>query len=333
MSSVVDAAGELQYLRIGNTWTKVIEKGPKPAFVANTTGTPIEFYLSEEEVPSGDPAVVDAKVYVAGGSIGQVCVDKKFMYARAIVKNPDKLVTIVVGTTPIGDTDVAEQASLLDKLILEVMRLTQRVNENEVAEAERAFDYYKFLRFVVDSHNTNQSLITTLSTRIADLYFKVFAVEKFFGENIMQLFTINTRLDALEKRVHTIGPEGLAGKLNDALQQILELQKKFEIIDPIIKDAQELAQSAIRPVKDGLEALNNTLTIIATRHTENEVLKARDELIKQYANTIPEAVPVIRSLATMLVNLSHKLDGTRLLVVKTETLEDLEPTLPDHTVP
>lgn len=329
---MTSSANELQYLRLDSRWTKVIEKSEHPSFVANTTGTPVEFFLSTRDIPTASPESVRAKTYIAGGSIGQICVDKQYLYARADT-NDDTVVTVVIGNKPIGDTNIAEQASMLDKLILEVMNLTHRFNESQIGETERAFSYYKFLRYVVDTNQTTDIMLNNLSARVVNLYTKVFAIENFFGENKMTLFNLRSRITALEEAVEKIGFDGLAGKLNDALQQIIEINKKLEIFEPILEDASNLALEAITPIKQGLTALNNTIAMLSNKYTELEILKAKDDLVKQYNVLVPEIIPVINNFAKLVIEVSNKLSKDKLLVISTDSLTALEPVLPDHSQP
>ena len=329
---MTSSANELQYLRLDSRWTKVIEKSDHPSFVANTTGTPVEFFLSTRDIPTASPESVRAKTYIAGGSIGQICVDNQYLYARADT-NDDTVVTVVIGNKPIGDTNIAEQASMMDKLILEVMNLTHRFNESQIGETERAFSYYKFLRYVVDTNQTTDIMLNNLSARVVNLYTKVFAIENFFGENKMALFNLRSRITALEEAVEKIGFDGLAGKLNDALQQIIEINKKLEIFEPILEDASNLALEAITPIKQGLTALNNTIAMLSNKYTELEILKAKDDLVKQYNVLVPEIIPVINNFAKLVIEVSNKLSKDKLLVISTDSLTALEPVLPDHSQP
>lgn len=329
---MTSSANELQYLRLDSRWTKVIEKSEHPSFVANTTGTPVEFFLSTRDIPTASPESVRAKTYIAGGSIGQICVDNQYLYARADT-NDDTVVTVVISNKPIGDTNIAEQASMMDKLILEVMNLTHRFNESQIGETERAFSYYKFLRYVVDTNQTTDIMLNNLSARVVNLYTKVFAIENFFGENKMALFNLRSRITALEEAVEKIGFDGLAGKLNDALQQIIEINKKLEIFEPILEDASNLALEAITPIKQGLTALNNTIAMLSNKYTELEILKAKDDLVKQYNVLVPEIIPVINNFAKLVIEVSNKLSKDKPLVISTDSLTALEPVLPDHSQP
>ena len=329
---MTSSANELQYLRLDSRWTKVIEKSEHPSFVANTTGTPVEFFLSTKDIPTASPESVRAKTYIAGGSIGQICVDNQYLYARADT-NDDTVVTVVIGNKPIGDTNIAEQASMMDKLILEVMNLTHRFNESQIGETERAFSYYKFLRYVVDTNQTTDIMLNNLSARVVNLYTKVFAIENFFGENKMTLFNLRSRITALEEAVRKTGFDGLADKLNDALQQIIEINKKLEIFEPILEDASNLALESITPIKQGLTALNNTIAMLSNKYTELEILKAKDDLVKQYNVLVPEIIPVINNFAKLVIEVSNKLSKDKLLVISTDSLTALEPVLPDHSQP
>ena len=329
---MTSSANELQYLRLDRRWTKVIEKSEHPSFVANTTGTPVEFFLSTKDIPTASPESVRAKTYIAGGSIGQICVDNQYLYARADT-NDDTVVTVVIGNKPIGDTNIAEQASMMDKLILEVMNLTHRFNESQIGETERAFSYYKFLRYVVDTNQTTDIMLNNLSARVVNLYTKVFAIENFFGENKITLFNLRSRITSLEEAVGKTGFDGLADKLNDALQQIIEINKKLEIFEPILEDASNLALESITPIKQGLTALNNTIAMLSNKYTELEILKAKDDLVKQYNVLVPEIIPVINNFAKLVIEVSNKLSKDKLLVISTDSLTALEPVLPDHSQP
>lgn len=329
---MTSSANELQYLRLDSRWTKVIEKSEHPSFVANTTGTPVEFFLSTRDIPTASPESVRAKTYIAGGSIGQICVDNQYLYARADTDD-DTVVTVVIGNKPIGDTNIAEQASMMDKLILEVMNLTHRFNESQIGETERAFSYYKFLRYVVDTNQTTDIMLNNLSARVVNLYTKVFAIENFFGENKMALFNLRSRITALEEAVRKTGFDGLADKLNDALQQIIEINKKLEIFEPILGDASNLALESIAPIKQGLTALNNTIAMLSNKYTELEILKAKDDLVKQYNVLVPEIIPVINNFAKLVIEVSNKLSKDKPLVISTDSLTALEPVLSDHSQP
>lgn len=329
---MTSSANELQYLRLDSRWTKVIEKSEHPSFVANTTGTPVEFFLSTRDIPTASPESVRAKTYIAGGSIGQICVDNQYLYARADTDD-DTVVTVVIGNKPIGDTNIAEQASTMDKLILEVMNLTHRFNESQIGETERAFSYYKFLRYVVDTNQTTDIMLNNLSARVVNLYTKVFAIENFFGENKMTLFNLRSRITALEEAVRKTGFDGLANKLNDALQQIIEINKKLEIFEPLLEDASNLALESITPIKQGLTALNNTIAMLSNKYTELEILKAKDDLVKQYNVSVPEIIPVINNFAKLVIEVSNKLSKDKPLVISTDSLTALEPALPDHSQP
>lgn len=324
----------LQYLRITKDWAQVVNKDNTPAFIANTSGTPVEFFLYGAYLPSINPESLKVKTYIAGGSIGQICVDNMYLYARSLTDNEDDVTTVVISDKPVGDVDVEEQTSQIDTLLVEIMKITQRLNETQQRISRNDFTYYKLLRYIVDNSNAVNTIINNLSTRVVNLYTKLFAVETFIAQNKVALFSLKHRVQAIEEQISKIGFDGLAGKINEILLQLGDINAAIEIIMPIIEDSNNLVSGALTPVKLSLSAINNSIATLAVTYGDTEIYQARDKLLQEYSEVAPESISLIRNFAELVIDVGHKLDistnANDMLVLNTDSLTDLEPTLPSH---
>lgn len=319
----------VQYMRVTNQWSHLVNKSDTPVFVANTTGTPVEFFLYDSYLTVIKPESLKVKVYTAGGSIGQVCVNHRHMYARAVTEVEDDVTTIVISNKPIGDTDVEQQAQDLNRLLVEIMSITQRLNDTQVRMSHMDFSYYKLMRYLVDRDNSFGILVNNLSTRVVNLYTKLFAVENYIASNKLALHTLQLRMDRIDTNIGDTDFAKLLLEIAKANEELQSAKETLEAIQPIIDNIGNITSNAIAPLKNKFDALNNAIINLSNKRTADEIIAARDELIHAWEDTASDVIPAINNYADMLLDFNDRLQlgENDMLVLNTKSLDDMIPIL------
>lgn len=285
------------YFRITRDWAQVAAKSEIPSYISNNSGTPVEFFLSSQYVANALPTTINAKTYVAGGSIGTICVNNQYLYARALTESDDDIVSVIVSDKPTSDSEIEEQASRIDELLTEVIKLTQRVNEDELMNLRDRFSYFKLMRYIVKQNLSFEQFLATLSTNQSLLFNKLLGVELFIINNKENLRKIENRLTKVETKLTELVGDDLVRQINNLVIDMAEVNAVIDGLTPILNDVNNVASEAIKPVSNTLSALNNTIAEMAIQNDENKILGAKDKLLALYEDTCPDVVPVINSLA------------------------------------
>lgn len=321
-------SNNLKYLRVTKNWSRITDKQDIPIYVANVSKDPVEFFLYGTNLSDISPTAVKAKTYVTGGSIGQVTVHNIYMYARSLAESEDSITTVAIDTKPIGESDIEEQTLQIDKLLSEVITLTQRLNVTQERICKNDVLYYGLIRYMVDRDNSTGILINGLSTRVVNLYSKLFAVENFIAKFRTEIFLSKNKIQAIEQKLSMISPENITSQINYALLSIKKIEELLEVIAPSLDNAEGIITGALEPVKEQIAAINNSIATLSLTRTKEEIYEARDELLKLYRDEDYNIETLISNFAELVVEMENKLDVSNtsndVLVLNTKSLTDID---------
>lgn len=299
-----------QLLRISSDWTEVLTPESDNHYLYNSSGVSIKVIVSDTAI---DTSTIDSgnyRPFTIGGSISQMRADK-YAYAKAMVEE-DKEVIITTDENKIDILDQVIITKQLNTLMLEMMKLTNRVNSSRLEQIDNDHRYGIFIRQMIYSQMRMSKAINEDSNHILALHKRLYAAERYIWKHraewavlkstvdeLAKIGDIDSRLTKLETSVTSVTAEvaGLTTRLNELVPRVEEAWADYD----------ELVKGFIEPLGeqvDGLEKdfrdLNNSITQLTNEHTPEEIEDAFEALIRHVDE---DMVPPITGLKNFLVEL------------------------------
>ena len=306
-----------QYLRVTTNWEKIFDPADVKRFMVNVSGTTIQLKVSPS--PAADPASIPMPGFTVGGNIGQITFDAdKYVYAKA---SGDTGIAIW-DTTPISLTDSQSVGDQIDRLALEVMKLSERVTTNELKHVEHASAFYRLQRHFLSNSLHDMEIDAQLFNQMFNLTRRLFAAENYIRHHETEYQALSSQVEHLiEDASSNEELSELAVQLAALTQTVNNLVVRVSNLDGITGDNAEQTIATIQhlteeiaTVSADLSNLNNALTVMSAQNTTAEIQAAGAELKTAY----PQLSGVVDGLVTTLSALAHKVDYSDGVLIGTD---------------
>ena len=151
-----------QYLRITKDWTKITDVDMDPLYIANVSGISVQIKFEDLPIPPKS----DFESYTVGGLITNLLTNTdKYTYARAYPSNDEtssnEAVIIIDTEEAIGSSEAKILQKQLESAMVEIMKLSMRVTDNELKHISMYTKYYYLLRKFLNSQRlTHEYLVS-----------------------------------------------------------------------------------------------------------------------------------------------------------------------------
>lgn len=288
-----------QYLRMTTSWTKIFNKDDPRTHIANLSGFPIKIKFTDtNQIPT-----TDTESFTLGGLISNiVTIPTKYVYARATSTTSELGETILITDSDkaISGTDISQIQQNLDRFYVEVMKLSTRVTENEIAHIGAHEKYYLFLRKFLNNQNEVQRWLAAANKNIATLQLHMFLAEQWITTHRKDFRDFKYQVEHTAITNYDKKIEDIANRINSVSTVASNVATKLEEYIPRIEEAwgdyNSLVEKEIKPMQEDLEALhtefvalNNGIVQIGTTHTPEEI----DEIFTSLMTRMPANVQAV----------------------------------------
>ena len=300
-----------QYIRVGTEWAELFDPQTDPTYLLNASGTSIQFWFSQAKIT--DFTAIQHP-FTVGGLISQaVAPAGSFIYAKALKESVIGDTVVVADDKKINTAEADDVREELDMLGVQVMRLSQRVSNEEIRMENHMLSYTLFLREFFDNAGSTQSSIISLSTQMMRLNMRIFAAERFIQAYRRQYNNLLFRIDdietggAINKKVDKMATElntvmatsnNINAKLNDLIPRIEEAWSDY---DQLVKEHVEPLKEEVKVLSTDFTSLNNAMVKFVSANTPEAIER---EFLKLIASASDEMVGPITSLKNSLVELA-----------------------------
>ena len=302
-----------QFLRVNNIWTELLTPSDEKQHLANLTGEPIEIQFSN--IRNLNIGAVVTPTFTIGGTI---CTPKNvYVYGKAKYSND---VVILADKDRIDLNDQETLSNTLDALTVQVMRATERITNLELAKAEHNSNYYWLLRYFLSNSNNSKQFDAWLTERTVKLDKRLFAIERYVTKHKEDYLEMKSVVDAFE--ASGINKESLTTLNNNITSVASEMTSvigRLNTLEPQVNDyvvdINNTLKKTILPVQSeltnlhyDLNSLNNTVVVLASQHSKEDIEDAAEQLIKNYAGSDETVKKVITSIRDLIIELMSKVD-------------------------
>lgn len=318
----------IQYLKVTSEWNDLITTTDAPQFVKNSTGAPMTFFISSNTVSDPDSVT---NTFTLGGSIGVVTIPAAshfYIKAAAISESVDPIVVTSTNIKEIkGTGSTSTTTETLDSLYVEVMKLSNRVTDDEIKSLNRYKRHWALFRAFVDYCMHNDTRHAALEESVTGAMARIFSGELWMAQHTKDFIKLQARVDEIYK-TKTKDIDALVIELNSLISQAgtlaVELTELKDDVDAAIKSQTSGLTNRVEAVADDLDDLSNAITKLSTLTTAEEIQAATDTMIAGLDSDTSEALKsAIRGLATIVSKLSTRVDYND-TVVGTLALTNLE---------
>lgn len=329
---------QVQYLRISKDWSLIVAPRETPTFLANTTGSTIQILLDTAVID--EPQKLEKYALALGGTIPQVKVlPNEYLYARAMIvpsedgsEDENDSATIIVSDDKTTSNTLNALREYIDDVGTQVMRLSTRVTDNEIALINRGINYELLLRKLLYIDMVRHESVAQLTNQLIRISTRLFSAESYIFKLRTEFPSVKLRVDSLENRMNS-NEDSAVSKLKS---QVAEL---FVQVDNIITKLNELVPKVeegwgnydkiitdeINPLKNDLSELtssfnflNNALVKFANTNTDDEINAAFAELLKQSSL---EMEGPLTAMKNCILELKHSVLDTDTLLLDAEGLK------------
>lgn len=315
-----------QFLRVNNVWTEILTPSDTKQYLANLSGESVEIQFSN--IRNLNIGAVVTPTFTVGGSIGQICTPKNvYVYAKAKVSND---VVLLNDIDRIKLNDQEELSNTLDALGVQVMRATERITNLELEKVQHNSNYYWLLRYFLSNTNNIHQFESWLTEKTIKLDKRLYAIERYVIQHKKEYNDMKTVMDALDA-------SGIAGDSLDSLKtsianvtsEMTSVIGRLNTLEPQVNDyvvdVNASLDKAITPIQSeltnvhyDLNALNNTMVVLANQHTKEEINAAAEQLIKNYEGSTEIVERVITSVRDLIIELINKVDYDDVVVMSSD---------------
>ena len=300
------------FLRLSNKWSELVTPTDEVLYLFNSSGSPVKVILSDKQEETSGLDSTKYRPFTIGGTIAQLHAPETYIYAKAMIPDSSEIVVATSDTR----IDVNDQEGIkddIDRLTVEVMRLSNRVTSNQIDQHKLIGHYRIFTSQMIYSHIWNSKALTRTTKQILYLHKRLFAAETYIHqhrkdwinlqyrlEDILNVGDVAKRLDELSTQASRTAVEvsNLTTRLNELVPRIEEAWADY---DQLVKEHITPLTEKVDDLHEDFIALNNAITRLAEKHTPEEIELVFDEIIKQ---TSEEMVAPLTGLKNFLVELS-----------------------------
>lgn len=323
-----------QYLRVSDTWELLLGPREVPNFLANVSGTTVLVQLSPSQLTN--PALTEAYALAVGGTIPQLKVGpEQYLYAKAYVADTETgstTATVTVGENRLNTGDIAALRDMIATVAAQVMRLSERVTDNEIKLDADDLIFEHIRRNWLYTDTARQKSIAQLSKQIINLATRLFSAESILLKFRLEFPGIKIQLADLIDRFETSGNQQLAEiitKVNSISVQLDAVTSRLNTLEPKVEegwqDYDTLIKETITPIKTDLSDLtrdfnflNNSLVTLAATYTDAEIDAAFTLLLKSASEKIREPLTALKNC---ILELRHAVDYADNLILDPNILK------------
>lgn len=320
-----------QYLRVTDTWQQMVLPTEDPTYVVNVSGATVKLQLLDTLPLSNEN--LDEHTFTLGGVISQFKVPvNMYLYAKAVTPIPSSEIiqaTIVTDTSYMDISDVNAIQEDINRLAVEVMKLTNRVSDTETKNISQDLDYSIFVREFLDSNNKiheslahNANINLTLLTRLMSAETVLSAYRKRLGDIEGSLSTIGNTTDMATKieelsnsltRVNTT-ITNINNLLNNDL--IPKVEEGWADYDKLVKENITPLKTDVADLTSDMSIMNNTITRLTSHHTAQEIEAAFAEILATAPEDMVAPLTGVKNALVSIVLLEQETDALAAAVVQ-----------------
>lgn len=315
-----------QFLRVNNVWTEILTPSDTKQYLANLSGESVEIKFSN--IRNLNVSAVANPSFTIGGTISQICAPKDvYVYAKAKLTND---VVLLSDKDRINLNDQEELSKTLDTLGIQVMRATERITNLELEKVQHNSDHYWLLRYFLSNNNDIHKFESWLTERTVKLDKRLYAIERYVIKHKEEYADMKSVMD--EFKASGIADNSLSA-LNTSIasiaSEVTSVIWRLNTLEPqvndYVADVNNSLDKAIVPIKSeltnvhyDLNALNNSMVVLANQHTKEEINDAANQLIKNYEGSSESVKKVITSVRDLVVDLINKVDYDDVVVLNSD---------------
>lgn len=195
------------FLVVTNEWKELVTPGNRDIFVYNESGKTVHFYLSNKKLEV--PINITSEYLALGGTISQSVVRaNQYLYAKAAC-GPDDRVILIADNERISAVEGVELREEIEGIASQLMRLTNRVTDNELKHTDNDVLWTKFLTEYRERVLEEHDRYVALSDMVIDMFKRIYRTETAEAKNTDKIFNmeINTfpdmqiNIDEVDARV------------------------------------------------------------------------------------------------------------------------------------
>ena len=312
-----------QFLRVSTKWTKLAEATDSSLFFLNVAGTTVQIQLTEEEVTGYSTFTHPHSV---GGCISQLKAPKgTFVYARARTDDPLGEGVLVMDNQRVNLLDVDNYRADIDKLTVQILKLTQRTTATELADVNHHVEYILALRELGDV-NTKLSIFgMTLQNQILKLNKRLFAAERLVREYQVKFGDLDFRIESINNDSVSGVTAALKASVGNVMTTVGNLVTRMNNIAPKvdalyasttggIKEALEPVQASISEIHTDFTDLNNALVKMSSENSVDEINTSFNQIISTVSDNMVGPIQALRNVLVDLaiVNEKNEIQDTEL---------------------
>ena len=298
------------FLRVGANWTLMAHADVSPLFFLNISGTSVQVQLTTEAVTGYSTF---KHPFTVGGNICQLKAPLgTYHNARARADDPLKEGVLVMDSDRISLLEVENYRADIDRLNVELLKLTQRVTHTELADVNHHAEYILAMRELYDVNNRLSIFGMTLQNQILRLHKRLFAAERLVQKFRNDFGTLDAKVSAINNDSVSGVTAALRVSIANILTTVENLVTRMNIISPKvealyasttggIKEALEPIQASIAEIHTDFTDLNNALVKMSSEKTASEIIENFNEVIGTVSD---EMVGPIEALRDILVDLA-----------------------------
>lgn len=294
------------YLRASKVWTAFYSHATAECFLANISGTPVKILISDTPITNFN--TTQAVPFTLGGNIGQMHINAgEYVYAKASVEDESEAV-VISSPERIAQESQAEMDEQFDALVVEVMKLSQKVTDARTDMIKHKFDYTLFVREMLENSMKNARNTTSLYTNILRLNRRLFAAEsliralrKEYDYSILclgDLDEIATTTASVAQLKIDLG--NVTSTVNNAVTRLNELEPKIaDSWQRYVEQTTELiepTQTELTAVHATMDELNNAITRLCSAHTAAEIQDAFTALLAVASDDMVAPITALKEM-------------------------------------
>ena len=281
----------IDYLSVDRTWQLLFEPQEAPRYLKNTSGKAIHVLFSTTPVDVSS-ITEDSHYFTIGGSISTMMVPAgNYIYARAIYEEESgestrPYVTITDykpasgsggsggGSSTPAEAEVSMQ--FVTDLMVQLMKLADRVTENSIALIHHAVDRELLRREFMDSELKTQEILASHQHQILLNVNRTNTLE-FYARNLRQAH------DDLEEEVR---------KIKVATQQDIDITE--------LQNTVTTTTAKLESMDEDFSSISNALIKFKSPEASRDLDDEYEEYIKTIPAKMEEAVATIKALVAEL---------------------------------
>lgn len=296
------------YIRITNEWSLVLEPREDRKFLINGSGNTIQVYTTKNLL--SDLSEI-THPFTVGGSISSLSVAaSEYVYCRADVDIAEEAI-LTISDERIASDDRTMINENLDRLITQVMHLSNRTMELEAHRAYHELDYAAFLRKFMHNTALTNNYIASLQNQILGVQLRLFDAEMYVFNHRSEYLDIKFRVENIESGKST-GDDDLIRQVTETMTTVNNLNSKLNEILPRIEEAwsdyDTMVKEHLVPLKEDVAEiraefayLNNAFVKLTAEHTPAEIEEVFETIIGE---SPADTIDVTIGLKNVLVELS-----------------------------